>query len=302
MQTPKWLGLLVVGCALAPPTPALAQAATQKDFVGTWLYTRTTPGADGESPLPVQIVLTLESDNSWKLEQKVNGVEHAWWTPFPGAEQQQGRWLAAKGGLTLEVTRTTGSGQASREQNNFQTAFRDNKLLLTSVGSGRPLDSNEFECRAWVFERVDPSKPLPSPLLLPPPRPITLKPADLVGTWVYQKAADPKDPGARDYVDTLTLRADSSWTQTVVFLPRAVSQNGKPDTTRTAERRVSKGPKWHLGAGDFLFWLVAGDDKPVWRDGRKVALQNQGQELLDYYNAGECGKPTTYERVSPSKP
>ncbi len=264
----------------ALPTVGGAQTMTRDDLVGTWVSrVYSDPGpATFTAPTVQEHILTLRADNTWTTQRRVDGKEQgrgsSWqWTmktAMRGARTDSGRWYLAGDSLWF--------ADPTIVPPEFKVTRRGEHLLLGSLGR------NGCDSSFGSFRRASTPVPLPTTL------PLTLKPADVVGTWVRTangvervwKRVSVFTYKRTTITDSLKLQSDSTW-MTTVFVTDASG-------TRSTQR------------GTWL--LVSGDGAMLWRRYKlgvswlqKIALQ--GTQLLLYDGVSACDEPSVYERMSP---
>ena len=185
----------LVMLALVLPVPALAQTLKPADLVGTWVIPHD--GKEWFDSLQGKLlvdVLTLNADGSYVREMKKKEGDSlvAAWQKTGQEDKGPFRWSLAGDTLRLDEKRPWDS---------HKVVLQDGRLLWWNW---LMWDANRRDpkCAEFAFERFDASKPL----AVPPPPPITIREADLVGTWVGTFDTKYKNYGV--VTDTLVIGAD----------------------------------------------------------------------------------------------
>lgn len=243
-------GLVAFVCAL--PAPAVGQAARAAELAGTWVLPHDGwEWADSLKGRLVLEVLTLNADGSYSSvmkKQDGDSLVNAWTPSEPKSKDEQ-YWEVT--GDTLWFRKNP------PDPNTYDPTFvfqRQNQRLLLWAQELWEADEGRRDARcAQSWERFDPSKAR----LLPPRPQITLRPADLVGTW----AGTVKTKRWGTVTDTLVIGADHSL--------RAVHY-GPYDT-------ANEKSNWAVMPGDYLTGRLGNIDhvKVVLHDGMLVrCLEN----------------------------
>lgn len=252
----RWLNRWIPALFLALPVPALGQTIKPADLAGTWVAYRD--GKEWGDSLQGKIAgtfMTLDAAGAYTIETK--------WKD--GADWKTQRRTQAKAGsmnwTLIDDTLRVRNSDTSYHALNRRVELKGQRLLFWNNWDTDARRRDE-KCANEIYERFDPAK-LPTP---PPPPPSTIKPADLVGTWVAQWG------NSITWTDSLTLGAD----QTVKGILRSPARR-KPDI---------RNGTWELKPGDWLGGTgIGGLQGPV-------TLQN-GQ-LISCYPA-----VAVYTRVAP---
>jgi hypothetical protein len=263
---------LVAGTTLVHVASATAQTVNRPDLVGMWIQTIWYSDGRPDSVHSIERILTLGGDSTWITGLRRDGGEDSKkdsWSPDDTLKT--GHWYLV--GDTLRFSDPAVPPIHAENKPFYQVARRGTQLILQP--SWKPLGCTD------TFALVDASKPLP-PSPKPPARTLTSRSADLVGTWVASMSiARDKD----EEIDTLTMRADSTWTEAHVT----------KDSLGTNRSYVSSSGKWTMYPGDIL-WLTFLDQKTrryVTSNYFKITLQ--GQQLM---RDRECGEAAwVYKRV-----
>jgi len=239
----------IIAFVLVLPVPALAQTLKPADIVGTWVIPHD--GKEWSDSLRGKLMLdmlTLNADGSYTREMKKKE-----------GESLVSVWKKAAGTGDTVKLRWELVGDTIR----FDKSYDSHRVVLKG---GRLLwwtwdmwDSNRRyeQCADQVFERFDASKPL----TLPPPPPITIQPADLVGTWAGRNEINERMGTVND---TLVIGAD--YTIRVVHV-------GPPDDVYV------KGT-WSLLPGDVLTNPWTGRQKIVLQNGELIRCRSSYFALL----------------------
>lgn len=183
----------MVAVVLAFPRPGLAQVLTPADLIGTWgMRLDGKIWADSLRGQLLIDMLTFNADGSYTRETKRKEGDSlvTWRKPD---DDSWSRWKLT--GDTLDL------GRNNRFSNGFsrKVLLKDRRLFLWdwyTWNEGR----RDEKCAEQAFERFEQS----TPLTLPPPPRITIRSADLVGTWAGKFV----NPVYGSITDTLVIGAD----------------------------------------------------------------------------------------------
>jgi hypothetical protein len=184
----------MVAVVLALPDPALAQALKPADLVGTWVIPQDgKQWADSLRGKILLDMLTLNADGSYtKGMNRYSGD-----SLVPTWQQREGQ--EGPGSSHWELTGDSLElGMEGYNPSTYIVQLKDRRLIMWNKmmwDAGRHYEA----CADRIYERFDPAKRL----TLPPPQ-ITVKPADLVGTWAGR--IDTPDWGTVN--DTLIIGPD----------------------------------------------------------------------------------------------
>ncbi len=281
----RWLGWvgLSLGGVLGSPDAAAAQTVAREQLVGTWsrvIVNNPDRRKPQEGPI-TEMIWTLNADGTWQRQIKINGVEQPKVQYKPGTPD----WTAGSWTLTGDTLQFKGLTPKYKVVVGAQQFVMSDYRWVSKCKTGE------------VFHRIDPSKPRPAVPPVPPSAPATIKPAELLGSWVVTLPADANsDPGA---VDTLTFKADSTWTGSGTEY-QTVIQNGQSVVTpRTRSWTDSTSVnRWYILPGDTL-WLprIGKDDKIVGGYRAMAHLTMQGPQQFSLQP--QCGSPWVAKRITP---